>query len=375
MQGNDNLFGCGGADRIDGGTENDVIEGGDGNDILDGAQGDDTIDGQDDDDTIDGGVGNDILDGGTGDDDIAGGNDVDTIDGGEGDDTINGGEGNDDIVGGNGNDNIRGGNGNDEINGGEGDDEIRGENGDDTLTGGEGADSFRCDNGNDTVTDFNADEGDTLVTNHLCENVITVVTPDPPTIDQPETITDCDNPFDITGNADTATETIDLYIKDGEILTLIGSTSDIDDETGQWIISVDPNDPNLGDGTFTLVAIAMIGEEESGESNEVTVTIDCPLPTPTIDTPEVSLITDCENDFTVTGNFEGGSSGATEVLILYRQGDPNTEVGRTTEFGEGGSWSITLNPTVVGEGELILVAQGYKMKGKIMKKHPFCLNP
>ena len=99
-------------------------------------------------------------------------------------------------------------------------------------------------------------------------------------------------------------------------------------------------------------------------SESVTYEIDCPLPTPTIDTPEVSLITDCENDFTVTGNFEGGSSGATEVLILYRQGDPNTEVGRTTEFGEGGSWSITLDPTVVGEGELILVAQGVQNEGE-----------
>ena len=42
----------------------------------------------------------------------------------------------------------------------------------------------------------------------------------------------------------------------------------------------------------------------------------CPLPTPFIDTPENNLITDCANEFTVTGGFEGGSSGATETLNL-----------------------------------------------------------
>ena len=107
----------------------------------------------------------------------------------------------------------------------------------------------------------------------------------PPTVDQPDTVTDCENNFDITGTADTDTETVNLYLKmlvtlsptsyngagsftslsyngGGSLipisgptptLILIGSTNDIDDETGQWTISVDPNNPNLGDGTFTLV--------------------------------------------------------------------------------------------------------------------------
>ena len=106
------------------------------------------------------------------------------------------------------------------------------------------------------------------------------------------------------------------------------------------------------------------GEETSDLSESVTYEIDCPLPTPFIDTPENNLITDCANEFTVTGGFEGGSSGATETLILYRQGDPNTEVGRTSTFGEDGSWSIQLDPNVVGEGELILVTQGVQNEGE-----------
>ena len=188
-----------------------------------------------------------------------------------------------------------------------------------------------------------------------------------PTIDTPEVslITDCENDFTVTGNfeggSSGATEVLILY-RQGDPNTEVGRTTEFG-EGGSWSITLNPT--VVGEGELILVTQEYRIEGEDNEetsllSESVTYEIDCPLPTPTIDTPEVSLITDCENDFTVTGNFEGGSSGATEVLILYRQGDPNTEVGRTTEFGEGGSWSITLNPTVVGEGELILVAQGTK---------------
>ena len=56
--------------------------------------------------------------------------------------------------------------------------------------------------------------------------------------------------FDVSGTTDPDTETINLYVKDGETLTLIGSTSDITPEDGPstWTISVNPND--LGDGTL-----------------------------------------------------------------------------------------------------------------------------
>ena len=157
-------------------------------------------------------------------------------------------------------------------------------------------------------------------------------------MDQPDTITDCDNPFDITGTAHPDTDTVNLYIKElDNSLTPIGTTDEINND-GEWTITLDPDD--LGEGTtFELVAIAIINGVESAESERITVRVDCavPLPTPFIDTPENNLITDCANEFTVTGGFEGGSSGATETLILYRQGDPNTEVGRTTTFGEDGS--------------------------------------
>ena len=176
-----------------------------------------------------------------------------------------------------------------------------------------------------------------------CENVTLVGPVPPPEVDQPDTITDCVNDFDITGTVHADTDTVNLYIKElDNSLTPIGTINDIDN-AGEWTISVNPDD--FGEGTtFELVAKAIINGVESAESERVTVRFECavPLPTPFIDTPENNLITDCANEFTVTGGFEGGSSGATETLILYRQGDPNTEVGRTTEFGEDG---ILVNPT------------------------------
>ncbi len=79
--GNDFLYGYGGADILNGDADNDILFGGIGNDILNGGIGNDTLYGQEDDDTLNGGDGNDSLDGG-------GGND-----------TINAGDGNDVIYG------------------------------------------------------------------------------------------------------------------------------------------------------------------------------------------------------------------------------------------------------------------------------------
>lgn len=117
-------------------------------------------------------AGNDKVHGGGGVDDISGGAGKDRIWGGSGDDWIYGGDQRDRLLGGNGDDYLLGGDGNDRLNGGAGDDQIEGEKGSDTLTGGAGSDAFVFTNfrgpyytpsGRDTVTDFDADEGDSLV--------------------------------------------------------------------------------------------------------------------------------------------------------------------------------------------------------------------
>ena len=82
----------------------------------------------------------------------------------------------------------------------------------------------------------------------------------------------------LAGTTDPDTDSINLYVKVGETLTLIGSTSDITPEDGPstWTISVNPDD--LADGDNTLVAKAVIGGVESEESESVTVTLDCDVP-------------------------------------------------------------------------------------------------
>ena len=394
----------------------------------DGGNGDDTIYGTDNEDTINGGTGQDTLFGCGGNDTLNGEEGVDTLDGGDGDDILIGDNGGDTLTGGPGADTFSCGNGVDTVTDYNPDEDSTpsscenvegGTSIPPTIDEPQDQDTVGCsfvmtgtfdNNVHDQVEIFVDDENSlgnadadleegtwTFVVNvdeegltegehtffarasdageiALDSDPITVTvecgddTP-PPTIEQPDTITDCVNNFDITGTTDPDTESINLYIKNlDNSLTLIGTTDGIvpggEEQPATWTISINRDD--FGEGTtFELVAKAVIGEEESEESERVTVRFDCAvsLPTPTIDTPEVSLITDCDNEFTVTGGFEGGSSGATEVLILYREGDPNTEVGRTTVFDEDGSWSIQLDPTVVGEGELILVAQGIQNEG------------
>ena len=77
---NDNLYGIGAADIIDGKASNDFIEGGLGNDRMEG------------------GFGNDDMSGGTGSDDIFGEGGNDFIVAGRGEDEVFGGPGNDYIV-------------------------------------------------------------------------------------------------------------------------------------------------------------------------------------------------------------------------------------------------------------------------------------
>ena len=214
----------------------------------------------------------------------------------------------------------------------------------------------------------------------------------PPTIDQPDTVTDCENNFDITGTADTDTETVNLYLKmlvtlsptsyngagsftslsyngvgslipisgPTPTLILIGRTSDIDDETGQWTISVDPNNPNLGDGTFTIVVKAVIGGEESAESNPVTLTIDCPEVATTIDDPADGTTIDCEEDLTVSGTFDSETFNSVEIFVD----------GESAGFAEldGDNWSFVIPADLLGEGDHTIVAEFNRRFGTIYRR-------
>ena len=67
------LYGRGGNDELDGGSNNDLLFGGDGNDELSGNAGNDVLVGGDGEDELDGGIGTDILIGGLGSDNLSGG--------------------------------------------------------------------------------------------------------------------------------------------------------------------------------------------------------------------------------------------------------------------------------------------------------------
>ena len=119
-----------------------------------------------------------------------------------------------------------------------GDDTLIGGNGGETLTGGPGADTFDCGHAKDIVTDYNEAEGDILIT---CENAIINTPQGPVVITQPDTITDCESDFVVSGTADPGAS-ITLLIEGTE--TELGTTTA--DANGDWSITLNPTDPNLG---------------------------------------------------------------------------------------------------------------------------------
>ncbi len=209
---NEEILGLAGDDTLRGKGDNDTLRGGLGDDLLAGGHGDDSLVGEEGYDILRGGNGNDFLNGVGDDDFLRGGRGEDTLVGGLGADillgnrggdliygdlellpspTFNfptlgsadllyGGAGDDTLFGEGDDDTLLGGAGNDELDGGVGNDllagAVRGGTNFDTLTGGEGADqfilgrensssnrSFYQGSGSATITDFNLEEGDTIL--------------------------------------------------------------------------------------------------------------------------------------------------------------------------------------------------------------------
>jgi Ca2+-binding RTX toxin-like protein len=193
-QGNDHIYGHGGADIIRGGSGNDHLEYfGTGSTVY-GDRGDDYINaGLSSTDgmhgvTIYGGNGNpsDPLDG---DDYIVGSDGADYIQGNGGNDWINGGAGDDTLRGGKGDDYLYGASGNDIIKGDLGNDEIEGHRGADVMTGGLGNDTFQFDQGGTSSTQIADLTSENLSTDALN---ITATNFGPGNLDQLDSITDLD---------------------------------------------------------------------------------------------------------------------------------------------------------------------------------------
>ncbi|NVO24328.1 hypothetical protein [Donghicola mangrovi] len=198
VDGVEGLIGTSYGDYLTGGSDDNIIYGEGGRDTLQGGLGNDTLYGGAGSDTFvyTAGDGNDMYYGGAGNDwvdfsnfdeslwihlargsiipgDLEGDvwDSIECVRGGTAGDTIYGSGGDNALDGSKGNDTLYGLSGNDELLGGIGDDELNGGADNDILTGGEGADRFVMETnpGWDIITDFNGDEGDTLVFTYMPE--------------------------------------------------------------------------------------------------------------------------------------------------------------------------------------------------------------
>ncbi|HYH20665.1 MAG TPA: M10 family metallopeptidase [Azospirillum sp.] len=145
------------------GAGNDAVTGNDGANTLTGNAGSDTMTGAGGADALFGNWGNDVLHGNAGADTLFGGQDGDFLFGAEEVDALYGNMAADQLYGGVGDDSLFGGQGDDLLFGEAGDDLLVGNLGIDTLFGAAGADRFVT-GGEDVVGDFNAAEGDTILT-------------------------------------------------------------------------------------------------------------------------------------------------------------------------------------------------------------------
>ena len=129
---------------------------------------------------------------------------------------------------------------------------IVGEFGDDTLTGGADADNLIVVLEIDTVTDFNADEGDTLVTNHQCENIQNA--PNPPVITDPQNDDTVGCSFVITGTFDSDVhDQVEVFVDDSISL----GNADVDVEENTWTFVVNVDEEGLTDGEHTFFVVSL----------------------------------------------------------------------------------------------------------------------
>ena len=175
-EGNDTIVEKGfGDDKVlDGGPGDDTIRGGRGNDqFIYGREGNDQLYGESGHEKILGGDGNDLIDGGRAADRLEGGNGEDVIFGRAAKDSLSGDVGYDRLDGGSGPDALQGGEGNDELVGGSDVDILDGGPGDDSIRAADAfADDVRCGPGNDTVyVEADAPQRDVL---SECELVVPV---------------------------------------------------------------------------------------------------------------------------------------------------------------------------------------------------------
>ena len=163
--GNDWIWGGGGADTIHGDHGNDHVYGRGGDDVLHGDAGNDKVWGGDGNDVMYGGTGHDHLHGWLGDDEGWGGDGHDRLHGDDGNDVLHGEGSKDHVFGGLGVDELYGegdkdhlyGQGDmDWLNGGDGQDKLWGGWGDDWIKGGWGNDHL---NGNEGIDTLDGDEG------------------------------------------------------------------------------------------------------------------------------------------------------------------------------------------------------------------------
>src|SRR6185436_14348685 len=76
------------------------------------------------------------------------------------------------------------------------------------------------------------------------------------------------------------------------------------DANGVWSTTIDPKDPNLGDGTFTLIATTQVGEGDPVDTNTIQVTIDCCATR----VRPVGRLSCCGGEFEISGDFAGAGA-------------------------------------------------------------------
>ncbi len=367
--------------------------GADGNDTIDGGAGDDEIFGQAGDDVLAGGAGSNELYGGAGDDIFVGGDGADTFQGNEGQDNIDysnsdaavnvdlstgdlsGGDAENDTIAGGidgvvGTDfddvlvgfdqqgttpedtftnELSGGAGNDVIDGKGGDDLLEGGDDNDTITGGDGADEIYGGDDEDTIF---AGVGD-VVSGDGGDDYITI---DPTQMGNGEIIEV------IGGETDeTIGDTLDLSGLVDDVAAQITFTNTNPDENGGLTGTATLNDGTIVNFTEIETIVTGNGTVDGTSGDDIITTTSGAGDTPFVDADGDSVDGDDGNDDVIEGkggnDSIAGGEGADQ--IFGGDGDDSIAAGvGDTVSGDRGDDYITIDPTQVGDGQIIQVIGG-----------------